>query len=136
MILESHASSRFPDLSAIAIARARSLACLLALNPGLARAQPPTHRFAAVDLGTLGGDLSEALAIAPNGDIAGDVSGYLGVSDKEIVAVVWIDGARQLLPPLGGPRSNAWSIAGNGDVVGKSRTGPDDVDASTSHAVL
>jgi uncharacterized membrane protein len=50
--------------------------------------------------------------------------------------VVWIDGVMQALPSLGGPRSNAWSIADNGGVVGKSRTGPDDVYSSASHAVL
>src|SRR5690349_23392295 len=114
MSIESHASSRSTGHSITAIARAMAIACALALLPMLAHAQPIKHRFVATDLGTLGGELSEALAIASNGDIAG----WSYNADEDPRGFFYSNGVMTELPTLGGSESQVLALNSLGLLVG------------------
>jgi probable HAF family extracellular repeat protein len=79
----------------------------------------------AADLGTLGGDLSEALAINEPGQIVGFsalAGGACGGSTPNCHAFLWEDGVMQDLGTLGGGHSVAVAINNAGKVVGFSTT--------------
>lgn len=67
---------------------------------------------------------------------AGTVSGNLIDADGHRFAVRWVNETLERLPTLGGSQSNAYGISADGTIAGSSRTGPDDDESATSHAVL
>lgn len=75
---------------------------------------------------------SEATGISESGIVCGNLLDGNG----HRVAVRWVDGVLERLPTLGGPRSIAYAISADGTIVGSSRTGPDDDEASASHATV
>ncbi len=81
-------------------------------------AAPITHTLAytITDLGTLGGDSSEAYGI----NNAGQVVGYSRTAAGEMHAFLWEDGVMQDLGTLGYPWSRASDINDAGQVVGLS----------------
>jgi probable HAF family extracellular repeat protein len=89
--------------------------------------QVATGTYGAIDLGTLGGNYSEANAINARGQIVG----YSLTGDGETHAFLWQDGVMTDLGTLGGRNSNALGINAGGQIVGYS-----DLSSGTTHAVL
>ena len=92
-------------------AAALSLLPLLAATPAHAEV-----RFTVTNLGTLGGNSSEAFAINASGQVAGRAYLPSGVAH----ATRWTNGVAQDLGTLGGQFSNAYGINDAGLVVGDS----------------
>lgn len=91
---------------------------LFALFASTVRASPP------MDLGTLGGDSSEAVAIGPGGEVVGSSTTATG----ETHAFLWTwSGGMMDLGTLGGSESEAVAISPGGQVIGSARTAADEV---------
>lgn len=84
-------------------------------SPSLGRADVAT--YSASDLGTLGGERSEAIAINPAGQVVGSSSKTPGGPNR---AFLWENGIMTDLGTLGGESSEASDINPAGQVVGKS----------------
>lgn len=86
--------------------------------------------WTAIDLGTLGGESSEAVAVNGSGAIAGN--SY--TADDQLHAFLWTaGGGMQDLGTLGGDRSTAEAINSSGDIAGTSRTASGDLHAFLWH---
>lgn len=83
-------------------------------KPGVAHAVRYTAGVT-LDLGTLGGPHSAAMAINDNGWIVGESLLANGLTTR---GFVWVSGTMTSLPTLGGPRSHAIDINSAGTVVG------------------
>lgn len=88
----------------------------------------PNGAAAATDLGTLGGDSSEASSINASGQIAGAAGVKPGegslLLDASAHAFLWANGTMQDLGTLGGDSSSANALNDKGQVVGWSGTKP------------
>src|SRR5262250_1386250 len=83
-----------------------------------------------VDLGTLGGCCSEALAVTPSGQVVGDSS---TVGDAETHAFLWTQSGGMIdLGTLGGTFSTAVAVTPSGQIIGSSST----VGDAETHAFL
>jgi len=109
------------------------LALALGAVPPQAQEQP---QYEVIDLGTLGGERSEANAINDNGHVVGSAeTGATGEDGERIRhAFLWApyDGMRDL-GTLGGPMSTAHDLNNRGVVVG-SASGDDSEHVSRQHA--
>jgi probable HAF family extracellular repeat protein len=76
--------------------------------------QAVTGAYRAIDLGTLGGNYSEANAINARGQIVG----YSLTGDGDWHAFLWENGVLTDLGTLGGRNSSAWDINDAGQIVG------------------
>ena len=83
--------------------------------------------YSAIDLGTLGGNYSQAAAISPSGQVVG----HSETADGQVHAFVWHGGVMTDLGTLGGNYSYALSIDPAGDVVGYS-----DLPGGATHAFI
>jgi probable HAF family extracellular repeat protein len=93
--------------------------------------------YSRIELGTLGGDLSDARGINDNGEIVGTSRSEVPQGSPPFPArpFVWKDGAMKDLGTLGGPSANAIGINNKGQVVGTSLIDPGNLQG-ISHAVL
>jgi probable HAF family extracellular repeat protein len=89
--------------------------CALFLRPAAAQTRTA---YEVVDLGTLGGAMSEAYAINDRGQVAGWSLTEAGDSH----AFLWREGVMIDLGTLGGKNSSAAALNSRGDVVGESDT--------------
>ncbi len=118
MDLFAHRRSRLSKHSAVTLPLVVIIACMLGFVPAIVQAQPLKHRFTAVDLGTLGGQNSQAVSFGPNGDIVG----WSDNGDGGRRGFHYADGIITELPPLGGSESWAYGINSAGLVVGSAAT--------------
>jgi len=95
---------------------ALSLCSLLALSLSAGRALATSYYV--TDLGTLGGDFSEALAVNDSGQVVGWAPNSRGYPR----AFAWQNGAMADLGTLGGPSSWACGISNSGQVAGYAYT--------------
>jgi probable HAF family extracellular repeat protein len=105
----------------------RCLVVLAIIFAGLRHA--PAAVYSIVDLGTLGGDWSNATALNNHGEVVGVAS----TTDPNFAhAYVYSGGVMKDLGTLGGSRSQAFRINDSGQVVGDAETG----DFATTHAFV
>src|SRR4051812_30493888 len=116
-------------MAAIGSKRGRPLlfaAAVVALVAAAGAGGASAHRltgsttYTIVDLGTLGGGSSSALALNDQGQVVGSSQR----ADSTTHAFVWQDGTMRDLGTLGGKNSHAYGISNQGVVVGSSETGP------------
>jgi len=93
------------------------LAASVLAAPASAR---PAARFRIIDLGTLGGANSQALAVNNHGQVVGTSDVRPGSEDSH--AFLWADGRMRDLGTFGGPISAALDINDHGQVVGAADT--------------
>ena len=77
-------------------------------------AEPPRYRV--TDLGTLGGDFTDAIGLSNNGHVVGETTN----EDFDFRAVLWQNGSMRDLGTLGGAEAIAFDVNDLGQVVGQS----------------
>ncbi len=114
------------------LAAAVVFVAVMAAVPGAAVAAPVKH-YRIVDLGTLGGNLSDAFAVNDRGQVVG----MSQTVTQHFHAFLWSDGVMTDLgvlesPPNGGESSIAVDVNNRGQVVGSSNV----ANGTASHAFL
>ena len=119
---ESRAPSREVNLMVIRLWSV-ALAALVVLVAGAGSSRAGGSPFVAVDLGTLGGTSSSAVAISPDGQVVGIAGPASGAGPH---AFAWTQAGGMVdLGTLGGGSSYANAIGPTGQVVGRSTTAGD-----------